>query len=254
MKVLFSRLALVPLLGIGVVGLIWAVVCGPQFWAYAPLDGVASRVIRFENLSLDVLERTVPAIDMLERSERCLPRAMHNAAIIRGRLVQIAIDNSDPDEVKQASVAADAMIRKSLSCTPEDPFLWFALFWVEGAQNGFNDDLIGYLSKSYELGPYEGWIALRRNKYALIVYPLLPMRLQDRVVKEFAAMVNSGFIRDAAANLMGAGWPVHETLLAALSDVDLKYKRQLATDLRRAGVEVVVPGVTMPELRPWQVD
>lgn len=254
MKVLLGRIALLPLFAIGVAALVWASEFGPGFLTYASLDGVAARVVRFDNLPTEVLEGAIPAMDALERSVNCLPRAMHNAAIIRGRLVQIAIDNSDPDQVKQAAAAANAIIRKSLGCAPEDPFLWFALFWLEGMQQGFSDELIGYLSKSYELGPYEGWIALRRNKYALIVYPLLSPQLQDRVVREFAAMVNSGFIRDAAANLMGAGWPVHDVLLTALADVNLKFRRQLANDLRRAGVGVDVPGVNMPELRPWQLD
>lgn len=33
----------------------------------------------------------------------------------------------------------------------------------------------------------------------------------------------------ALANLVGVGWPIHETLLAGLSDVPDKYKKQLAT-------------------------
>jgi hypothetical protein len=254
MRKLASRLALLPLPGIGAIALLWAMEFGPGFWAYASLDGVASRIVRSDDLSMELLEETVPLLDALEKSERCFPRAMHNAAIIRGRMVQIAVDNSDPEQVRRSAGAANAMIRKSLSCAPADPFLWFALFWLEGMQHGFSDELVGYLSKSYELGPYEGWIGLRRNKYALIVYPLLPPTLQDSVVKEFAALVNSGFIRVSAANLMGAGWPIHDTLLAALADVSPKFKRQLGNDLRRAGVEVDIPGLVMPELRPWQVD
>ncbi len=144
----------------------------PDVWTYAALDGVASRVIRSDNLSPDVLESTVPVLNALKRSEYCLPKAMHDAAIIRGRMLQIAMDASDPDQVRQEAAAAGAMIRRSLSCVPADPFLWLALSWLDGMQHGFSDELISYLSKSYELGPYEGWIALRRNKYALIIYPL----------------------------------------------------------------------------------
>ena len=45
-------------------------------------------------------------------------------------------------------------------------FLWFALFWLENMQFGFRDESIRYLEQSYELGPSEGWIALKRNGYA----------------------------------------------------------------------------------------
>ncbi|MBW7971552.1 hypothetical protein [Bradyrhizobium sp. BR 10289] len=254
MVLLLSRFALLPLLGVGAIALVWARAFSSEFWVYAPLEGIASRIVRSDNLAPDVLDGVAPLINNLEQLQQCLPRATHNAAIIRGRMLQIAIDNSDPDLVAQASASVDTMIRKSLRCAPNDSFLWFVLFWLEGMRGGFSDDLVGYLSKSYELGPYEGWIALRRNKYALIVYPLLPPPLQDRVVSEFAAMVDSGFIRDAASNLMGAGWPVHDKLLASLTHVSLKFRRQLANDLRRAGVEVDVPDVTMPEFRPWQVE
>ena len=251
---LLARLSLLPLFGIGIAAIVWASEVGPLFWGYASLDGIASRIIRLDNLPNEVLDGVLPALDALDRSDVCLPKAMHNAAIIRGRLLQLAIESSDPEQRGKAAAAADRSVRKSLSCSPADSFMWFALFWIEATQSGFRDELVGYLSKSYELGPYEGWIALRRNSYALLVYQLLPPQLQERVVREFAALVGSGFIRESAANLTGAGWPVHETLLAALADVPEKYRKQLATNLRRSGIEVSIPGVTLPELRPWQVD
>jgi hypothetical protein len=242
------------LFAIGAAAISWTSMLGPAFWRYASLDGIASQIIRGENSSTELLEAALPVIKSLQQSDVCWPKAMHNAAIIRGRLVQVALENSDPDQFAKGMAAANAMIRKSLSCAPADSFLWFALFWLENMQFGFRDESISYLEKSYELGPYEGWIALKRNGYALIVYKMLPQRLQVRVVQEYAALVNSGFIRETAANLVGAGWPIHETLLAGLSNVREKYKKQLAKDLRRSGVEVNIPGITIPELRPWQVD
>ena len=88
------------------------------------------------------------------------------SSIIRGRLVQVALENSDPDQFARSMAAANAMIRKSLSWAPADLFLWFALFWLENMQFGFRDESIRYLEQSYELGPSEGWIALKRNGYA----------------------------------------------------------------------------------------
>ena len=239
---------------IGVSALVWAGMFAPSFWACASLNGLAAQIVRSENSSAVPLEQALPVIEALERSDACRPQAMHDAAIIRGRLVQIAFDNSDPDAIRSSMAAANAMIRKSLSCAPADAFMWFALFWIESMRFGLSERTIGYLEKSYELGPYEGWVALKRNRYALLAYKELPPRLQARMVKEFAALVNSGFIVETTATLMGAGWPFHDTLLAGLADTREKYKKQLATNLRRAGVEVAVPGVTMPEWRPWQVD
>jgi hypothetical protein len=67
-------------------------------------------------------------------------------------------------------------------------------------------------------------------------------------------MVNSGFIGDAAANLQGPAWPIRDVLLASLSGAREKYRKQFAVRLRRQGLELAVPGVEMPELRPRQVD
>jgi hypothetical protein len=254
MQDVVARTARFCLFTIGATAIVWSIALGPAFWRYAFLDGIASQIIRGENSSTEFFEGAGPVLDLLQQSDTCWPRAMHNASIIRGRLVQVALENSDPDQFARNMVAANAMIRKSLSCAPADSFLWFALFWLENMQFGFRDESISYLERSYQLGPYEGWIALKRNGYALTVYKLLPDRLQQHVIREFAALVNSGFIGQTTKNLAGSGWPIHETLLAGLSDVQEKYKKQLATSLRRLGIEVTIPGITMPELRPWHVD
>jgi hypothetical protein len=239
-------------LGLGVAAIIWADIVGPMAWKYAFLEGIAIQVVRGENISN--VEKNIPAIDELERSEICWPKAMHNGAIIRVRLVEVALENSEPRQLDIYAAAADSLIRKSLSCAPSDSFLWFALFWVENLRFGFRDESVKYLEKSYQTGPYEGWIALKRNTYALSLYRSLPEQLKTQAVLEFAAMVNSGFIDDAAENLRGPGWPIRDILLASLPDVREKYRIMLAVRLRRLGVEVAVPGVEMPELRPWQVD
>jgi hypothetical protein len=241
-------------LGIGVAAIMWVIAFAPDAWKYAPLEGVASQVIRGEPIPDTAIEKYIPTMDSLLQAKTCWPKAMHNAAILRGRLVQVAIENSDPRQFDIYTADANTMFRKSLACAPSDSFLWFALFWIENLQNGFQNGSIKYLEKSYDLGPYEGWIALRRNPYALNLYQSLPAELQKRIVVEFAAIVNSGFILDAALTLQGPGWPIRDVLVGSLSDVQEKYKRQLATRLRRLGLEVTIPGIDMPEFRPWQVD
>lgn len=139
---------------------------GTALRGYASLDGIASQIIHDDNTSSELLEAAIPLVTSLQELVYCWPKAMHSAAIIRGRLVQVALENSDPDQFARSMAAANAMIRKSLSWAPADSFLWFALFWLENMQFGFRDELICYLEQSYELGPSEGWIALKRNGYA----------------------------------------------------------------------------------------
>ena len=250
----FNRIAHLLLFGIGVAAIIWASALGPAFWKYSVLNGIASQIIRGENISSELIQQTIPVADQLARSETCWPKAMHDAAIIRGRLVQISMEGSDPEQFDDSVAAAISMTRKSLSCAPADSFLWFTLFWLENMKYGLQLEAIAYLEKSYELGPNEGWIALKRNTYALISYDALPARLQQRAIEEFAVLVNSGFVAEAAANLTGPGWRIRELLLANLAGTREKYRRWLAVSLRRSGMELKVPGIEMPELRPRHVD
>lgn len=240
--------------GLGTLAILWVTAFAPSDWKYAPLDGIAPQVIRGEAIPDTAIEKFIPAMDELQQSGTCWPKAMHNAAILRGRLVEFAIENSDPRQFDLYAAAANSMFRKSLSCAPSDSFMWFALFWIENLRLGFRDEAVKYLEKSYELGPYEGWIGLKRNPYALTIYSSLPAELQKRVVLEFATQVNSGFINSAALSLQGPGWPIRDVLIGGLTDVQDKYKKQLAKRLRNIGVEVTIPGVDMPEFRPWQVD
>ena len=109
---------------------------------------------------------------------------------------------------------------------------------------------MSYLEQSYSTGPREGWIALRRNRLALAAFQMLNERMQDSVTAEFAGMVDSYFIGEAADNLQRAGWPQRERLLASLGDVDIMSRELFAKWLERNGVKVVVPGVKSNE-RPW---
>jgi hypothetical protein len=64
--------------------------------------------------------------------------------------------------------------------------------------------------------------------------------------------VIAGFVEQAASKLIGPGWDVRDTLLSALCDVALKHRRRLAQVFHGAGYEVTVPGIDLPELRPWR--
>jgi hypothetical protein len=139
-------------LGLGAASIVWAIVVGPTAWKYAPLEGIAAQAIRGEKIASGVVEKNLPAIDLLQQSETCWPKAMHNAAVLRGRLVQFALENSEPRQFDAYAAAADSLIRKSLGCAPSDAFLWFALFWVESMRFGFRDESVKYLEQSYQFG------------------------------------------------------------------------------------------------------
>ena len=87
-------------------------------------------------------------------------------AIVRLRLAEEAISDGDGTLIDQTLSTSETALRHSLSCSPTEPFLWFALFWTLLQQTNLK-----LLRMSYRLGPNEGWLSIRRSSLALAIYP-----------------------------------------------------------------------------------
>jgi hypothetical protein len=139
-----------------------------------------------------------------------------------------------------------------LKCVPTEAFLWFVHYWTDLAQGTSSSRQIDSLLLSYRLGPNEGWIATRRNVYALAVYDLLPAQVQGDVRTEFAGLVASGLLTDAFRSLTGPGWPHRDLLLPELTHASLAMRQYFSKMLVSEGIEVDIPGVERPPPRIWQ--
>lgn len=248
---MIARLAVVC---VALLAVAWTMVFGASQAYYGKLDDLATKVVRRENVDVQELQSRVSAYNGVELRAFCLPRALYDVSLIRGKQVQIALDSSEPQLADSLRRQATSTIRKALSCAPSDPFLWFALFWLSNFDRGIGPETIAFLGRSYELGPHEGWIMLRRNQYSLIAYHMLPEIIRVSVRAEFVALLDSGLVNETADLLLGPGWSIRSELLIATKGVREKYRRQLALRLRRLGYEFDVPGVTLPEWRPWNVN
>ena len=236
---------------LGLSGVAWGAATFPTFWTQISIERTADRIVDRDAFKPGSLEPFLPAVDQIEKSGYCQPEALHNAAIIRLRLVDDAMANAERNAIDARLGALKDAIRRSLACVPSDPFLWMTLAWVDQMSQGFRPEQLTYLRLSYQLGPYEGWIAERRNRQALSMFERLPPDLAEDAVHEFVAMVQSGFYGDAIAILAGPGWPIHDRLLANLKDVDVPQREELAKELFSAGYDVTVPGIAPPTSRPW---
>jgi hypothetical protein len=139
-----------------------------------------------------------------------------------------------------------------LSCSPADPLLWLVLYWVETTRNGFRAEYVRYIEMSYKTGPREGWVAQRRNRLALAIFPQLPDALAAQVVDEFAKMLNSGFVDDAVQSFVGPGWPERNRLLPELRNVSERYRQVLANEVYKLGYDIDIPGISRRDPRPWR--
>ncbi|KRQ12575.1 hypothetical protein AOQ71_15590 [Bradyrhizobium manausense] len=170
--------------------------------------------------------------------------------LIRLRTAEEATQRKASQDVDRAIEAVELRLFDALRVSPSDSFLWLMLYSVETTRNGFDPKAIRYLDRSYLAGPYEGWIALRRNRLALAIFPMLQDRMQQVVVSEFSQIVDADFTEEGATILMGVGWVQRERLLAALKDVDVSSKKILSKRLLTDGINLKMPGIEYNE-RPW---
>jgi len=229
----------------------WAASTLPLMARQRAVVNIAKHIIQGDAFKDDALNAMLPVVDAQQDGKWTHPSVLSSAAIIKLRVLERAIADGDQAAIDRQMTAVNRTIRISLTETPADPFLWLVLFWLENTQNGFSRDHLKYLQMSYALGPNEGWIAVRRNRLALAVFPQLTPELREHALVEFARLVDSNFIAEAADILTGPGWPIRGQLLPRLRDVADVNRQIFAKRVYRLGYDVVVPGVERPEFRPW---
>jgi hypothetical protein len=236
---------------VGLFALGWAVTVFPAFWTESVLDRLARRVVEGQVFKVADLSKFLPLIDQAQQAPVCDPTSLRSAAIIRLRFLEEAMRAPDRSDVDRSFDELTAAIQASLKCSPADAFLWLVLSWVESTRHGFNQRALDALQLSYETGPYEGWIALKRSPFALTQFDQLSLALRERVIAAFVGLVNSGFHREAAGILTGPGWRWREKLLPRLEAAKQTDRVAFEREVYQAGYDVEVPGVTRPAERPW---
>jgi len=235
---------------LGSAGVLWGAFTLPTFHSLVPKREVTARIMVDDRFKPGALARVQARLDA-----ETTPRVQHPDAARANALVTLRA--SDEMMAHEGSADADrageaeTKVRASLTQNPADSFLWLLLYSTAMARGGFDEANIRFLKLSYGTGPLEGWIALRRNRLALAAFPMLSGPIQQSTISEFAALVESDFIEDAAISLTGVGWTQRETLLARLVQTDMISREALAKRLARDGVTVSVPGVEIDE-RWWR--
>lgn len=241
------------LIGLGTVAVAWAICVLPTFLRDTPINQVAVRIVEGEIYREPALLNLVPVLEEIEQEALCRPVSQRSATIVRLRLLESAIASGDRMSIDDRLEQLLKSVRISLRCSPADSFLWLILYWADGTRNGFDARHIGYLRLSYELGPNEGWVAVKRNRYALAIFEQLPPDLANQALDEFVGLVRSGFYRDASEILMGAGWRLREKLLPRLANIEEHHRRNFDRELSQRGYRPEeTPANRRPEARPWR--
>ena len=235
----------------GAIAVLWSVQLMRLSWSHMGLSNAAIAVADRQPFKAGLLEQLEPRLEAVEAESTCAPAALHDAAVIRSRLAETAIVGGMRVEIDPALQWLDAAVRKSLQCSPMDPFLWLALYWEDVQINGVRPGSVAALEMSYRLGPNEGWIAIGRSRYGLAAYDYVSSAAKEAILDEERALLDAGLIKEVADNLTGSGWPIRDRILARLGTANAENRELLARRLRRDGYDVSVPGVALEEARPW---
>jgi hypothetical protein len=221
---------------IGCIGVWWGIVGFPVFWRESSTGRIADRIIAGDPFKTEILARQLPIIDIIDSIQRaayCRPGSLRSAAIIQLRMVEVfASANAGKPRNERLESLGD-VIRSSLSCSPADPFLWLALFWVTNTQNGAKADYLKYLQMSYQLGQNEGWIGSKRNRLAFSEFEQLPADLAESAISEFVGLVESGFTQQAAEIFIGSSRGARDAVLTRLNFLPDRYREQFLAELSR---------------------
>lgn len=230
----------------------WAVIFLANSDHSVKLNDVANHIMSGDGFQQQPLPTSDQFLATAESRVVCNPLEMRGAAIIRLRLFEDAMNASDTRLADQRLKSLRTSVDLALGCVPTEGFLWFVRYWAAVNAGGPAADHFEELRMSYLLSPFEGWIALRRNRYVLAIYETLPNDIKEMARSEFVAIVASAFVSDAVRILQGPGWTIRDQLLPRLEKVRLDIRLQLAKELRHQGLIVDIPGVEAREFRPWQ--
>lgn len=242
------RLALVLL---GAASLWWSATVLPTVRSAGLARELTKRILADDRFRSDALSLAKAHIENEPKHGVATSVLSRAQALVQLKAADNTMQRQDSNQADQETAIAEEKLKLSLALNPTDSFLWLMLYSVEVRRSGFDPGKLARLDQSYEAGPREGWIALHRNRVTLAIFSMLNDALQEKAVSEFAAMVDSGFIKEAAFNLTGAGWVQQDRLLASLSQVDIVSREAFAKRLARDGVRVSVPGVEVDE-RWWR--
>ncbi|MDQ2082041.1 hypothetical protein RA307_17775 [Xanthobacteraceae bacterium Astr-EGSB] len=214
------------------------------------LERASARIAMGDRYRAEELDRLSGLAADLAAAPLMRATSLRAAALVALRQAETATDDGRRADIDTHMDALARRVPAALAAAPADPFLWLALFWRDNVAEGFQETRLPLLAMSYATGPYEGWVGVKRSVVTLALWGRLTPALQAAAAEEFVGLVQSRF-REMPEILTGPGWEARHVLLPRMADLDQRLRREFARTLNRAGVDVKVPGIERPSIRPW---
>jgi hypothetical protein len=224
----------------------WALAVFPVFWSENTVIDVARAVTAGEAFKPEILA-AVEARTETNSGSKLRSSVLSKAAVIRLRQAENAIHADDTELTDQSIESLSRIVDESLLAAPSDPFLWLVRFWLDNTRSGLRPENLRFLRMSYNLGRYEGWIAVKRSRIAFAVFPVLPSDLAELAISEFVGLVRWGLVSEAAEIAAGPALPLRGILFPRLKELKVEQRRRFASVwYQRELDDVLVPGIAPP--------
>src|SRR5579872_2457836 len=154
----------------------------PVFWHARGVQSTADLILQGHRFATADLVTEAEGLGAQQPSPYA--RVRRSLAVIRLRLVEEALSSGDRKAIGGRLQDLKQSIGELLAIDPSDSFFWMMYYWCNLQADGFAPSQLKFLEFSYETGPDEGWIATRRNRLALAVFPALSPAMSQRVLSE----------------------------------------------------------------------
>ena len=238
---------------LGLAAIAWGVFELPLFWQEASSRSIASRLLQGETFKTQLLLSEVQQAEDTDRQPFCNPAMLRSLVTLRLFILNESIAAANRALVNSSYDPVYNAARKALACAPTESFVWLTLFWLDAGKHGLDPNNANYLRLSYALGPNEAWIALWRIRLAFQLFEKLPPDLSGDAIDEFIMLVNTGQLYWQTAGMFRDAPPIIQNrIVAQLKTSNVTFRRAFARTLHDRGVDVIIPGVGTPDVRPWR--
>jgi hypothetical protein len=196
---------------VGCLGLIWGisnVATGAASDSFLDLE---ASLLRFETFNRDTAIGTLNG-RAAQNASPCDAHAQRALLLLELPLADAALRSGSSQDFDQHNRSLEERARKTLLCSPRDSLVWLLLFGLKNEHGLLDEETFNLLAMSYETSPYEAWVAIRRIVVAIPVILAAPVRLRERVLVEFQALIQLGFLEAPALAYRNASDQVRSLL------------------------------------------
>lgn len=235
--------------GLAALSVAWAIAASPQAFRGYSMERIALRIASGDTYNDELLKRVGDGLSV--PAGLCAERFLRNTLIVRAKLAENAVAAGEIDRIDVRFADVEGSARDLIACSPNQSFGWLALFWQRLQVGTRASQAQPFLLRSYETGPHELWVQVRRSALAANAFDQLSSDLQTRAATEFAELLRGGAFGQAAEILTRSVASARARFLDQVANLpeDLRYR--LARMLRLLDSDIEVPGLRRPD-RPWR--